>query len=302
MFRKIVAAFLCTLLFIGVLAAGGLTIKEFGRRIEFKNPVTVFQPLVQKLGINFNFNVGSDSGGSLLVNAEDKDNESGGDDSPGASGGSDVVENPGNEKPENPSMPELPTIPKPADPDVPRTVTVKQLNTLISSIRVADDKNLKTDYDRTLFESPSKSYELNGKKYSRNEYAWRTSPYLISENPFKYKCPYTGSIIEDKSKLDYDHIIPLNYVYQRVDWEKAKCNEYAYAQSVGVDVSYSANRSKGSKGPSEWLPSVNVENYCYTWLRIAQEWDIPLSKADIEMCKLYCLNAINSGQTLERID
>lgn len=299
MFRKIVATFLVCLIFIGVLAAGGLTIREFAHKIELKNPINVFQPLIQKLGIDFDFNIDSDSGGSVLVDAEgdhnDETENSDGNETtnPGGnvdSGNEDSGNNNGNESPGQ------------DEENKPTKVTKDQVNRLIAFIRVLDEKNIRTGYDRSIFESPSHSYELNGKKYNRNDYAWMTSEYLISENPFKYKCPYTGLIIEDDSKLDYDHIIPLSVVYKNTDWDAKKCNEYAYNQDIGVDVYYSANRSKSDKTPSEWLPNTNIENYCYTWLVIAAEWNIPLSQRDIDICQLYCINAINSGQALERIN
>lgn len=318
MFRKIVATFLVLLLCMGLLAAGGLTFRTFGQKIELKNPLEIYSPLVHKLGINFDINVTPDSGGSILVDAEDKEkpNSSNNTDNSNDNKESDKT----NSDKNKPSLPNLPSINTP-DIHLPsldgqsnqsnkqeNDITEVEINTkellkeLISTIKVINDKDLRTNYDRNLFESPVKTYELNGKKYSRNDYAWMTSEYLISEDPFEYECPYTGMTIEDESRLDYDHIIPLKYVYTHSDWDKEKCNEYAYAQDVGVDVYYSANRSKSDKGPSEWLPNVNIENYCYTWLVIASEWDISLSQKDIDVCYLYCLNAINSGLELERID
>ena len=299
MFKKIVSIFLCVLIVMGVLAAGGFTLQQFAERIELKNPIQVLSPLARKLGINMDLNVDPGNGGSVLVDAEDKHEDSTTPqpsnpvDDPSTTPVTEPITDPHEESSEPVDEPTTP---------VEEVFTKEQFNELLSHIMVADDRNLNTDYDRTVFENPVKSYELDGKKYNRNDYAWKTSPYLISEEPFKYECPYTGLIVTSDSTLDYDHIIPLKYVYERVSWDKDKCNEYAYAQGVGVDVKNSANRSKGAKGPADWLPNVNIENYCYTWLVIAEEWDIPLSQRDIDICKLYCLNAINSGLTLERID
>lgn len=190
--------------------------------------------------------------------------------------------------------------PKPNNQNVP--TNSEELNELIENIKVID--HIERDgYKREIFEKPSRSYELDGKKYNRNDYAWKTSPYLESEDPFVYNCPYTGIKIEDESKLDYDHIIPIKYVWDVChDWTNEQYNEYSYAQSIGVDVWYSANRSKSDKRPSEWLPDINIGNYCYTWLCIANEWDIPLFQEDIDVCIIECNKVLDSGQKLERID
>lgn len=280
MFKKIVAVFLIVLIGAGLLWFGGTSYGKFANDIELKNPVEVYDPLIKKIGLDLSVDVEKDNGGSLLVSADDETKPS----KP-------------TEKHEHSEETE-----KPTEPVQKISVSKDQLKDLIANIKVADDANLNKDYDRTTFETPRKTYELNGKKYSRHDYAYLTSDYLISEEPFQYKCPYTGLIIEDPSKLDFDHIIPLKYVYERVDWDQEKCNEYSYSQSIGVDVQNKANRSKGARGPSDWLPDVNIGDYCYTWLVIAEEWDIPLSQEDINICQLECLNEISSGHSLKRID
>lgn len=183
------------------------------------------------------------------------------------------------------------------------TVTRDDLNKLISSIRVSSGKTLQK-YDRESFEKPVQRYELNGRKVSRKEYAIRTSPYLKKDD-FEYICPYTGTIIYDKSKLDFDHIIALGYVFKYGDisnWSDDTKHKYAYAQDIGVCVLNKSNRSKSDKGPADWLPDTNIEDYCYTWLVIAAEWDIAMRQEDIDVCKLQCINAITSHHNLNRID
>lgn len=44
-------------------------------------------------------------------------------------------------------------------------------------------------------------------------------------------------------------------------------------------------RDKSDKGPSEWLPEANVDDYCYTWLVIAVSYDIPLSPEDVKVIR-----------------
>lgn len=289
MVRKLLRLIFLTFVFMTVLVFGGTSLSNFVNDTQMKSPMAVYQPLLDKLGIDLSVDIDSTIGNSAAP-----------DD------GSGKVEVNADNKNDNTEKPPVPDIDKEQDKtdkseQDKQTVTKDDLTKLIGTIRVSDDE--KANYDRALYEKPIKSYKLNGKKYNRNDYAWKTSEYLESENPFKYSCPYTGLTITDDAKLDYDHIIPLHYVWNHTDgWSQEKMNEYAYDQSIGVDVQNSANRSKSDKGPSGWLPAINVENYCYTWLCIASEWDIAMDKDDINICKLQCLNAISSGHNLVRID
>jgi hypothetical protein len=317
MIRKLIGWIIICLIFMGILYLGGTTIKQFATDIQFKNPVEVFMPLAEKLGINISLPIGGNTG-SIIVSAEETDKpiET-----------STPIET--DTHTENPTAPiETPTItpidttsPEITDtpieteqpvnteqpigtPNTQSISTIEELNTLIASIRVSSGK-ARSGYDREVFEKPTHTYEYNGRKYNRHDYAWVTSEYLVSEEPFNYHCPYTGLTVDAETKLDFDHIIALGYVYKYgeiEEWSNEKCNEYAYSQNIGVDVWYKSNRSKGDKAPADWLPDVNIEDYCYTWLCIASEWGIALRQADIDICNLYCINAIRSGNSLSRID
>lgn len=105
-------------------------------------------------------------------------------------------------------------------------------------------------------------------------YDWETERYLD---------PYTNEWIENVKETDYDHIIPLAYAnaHGAAQWGEEKKKAYADDPSVGVCCNSSDNRAKGAKGPSEWLPEENVEMYCYTWLVIAEEYNLTLSEKDL---------------------
>lgn len=183
------------------------------------------------------------------------------------------------------------------------------LQALVESIRVVDKLPTNANYDRTTFESPVKNYTLNGKKVNRNDYAWKTSKWF-NEADFTYICPYTGKVIfdaddkktdNDFGNLDYDHIVPLHSAYLRGanEWTKEQQNEYAYNQWVGVDVLNSANRSKSDKGPLEYLPAINVEDYCYSWIMICSKYDLAMTQAEIDLCTSHINDAMNSGESVE---
>lgn len=180
------------------------------------------------------------------------------------------------------------------------------LNALVSSINVIDELPEYDDYDRTIYEKPVISYTLDGKKTNRNDYAWKTSPWYNAEDN-TYMCPYTGTIIQDMDdnkqdndfgNLDYDHIVPLKSTYLRgaKDWTDEQKNEYAYDQWVGVDVLNSANRSKSDKGPCEYLPDINVEDYCYSWLMICSKYNLSMTQEEIDICVNNITIALENGE------
>ena len=177
------------------------------------------------------------------------------------------------------------------------------LTALVGSINVVDELPDLDGYDRNTFERPVRSYTLNGETYNRNDYAWATSEFLVSENPYEYICPYTGQSITDESTLDYDHIVPLHSAYLRgaSEWTQDEQNEYAYNQWVGVDVLNSANRSKSDKGPIDYLPQENIEDYCYSWLLICSYYHLDMTQEEIDICVTEIEDALEIGETVEHL-
>ena len=184
----------------------------------------------------------------------------------------------------------------------------EDLTKIINSVNTVKSLPTYNDYDRTIFEKPVKTYKLNNSTTNRNDYAWKTSPYF-NEKDYTYTCPYTGKIIKDSDDkkddkdfgtVDYDHIVPLKSAYLRgaKNWTNEQKNAYAYDQSVGVDVLNSANRSKGDKGPAEWLPDVNRGSYCYSWLVICNKYNLSMTEEEIKICNDEINKAIKNGETV----
>lgn len=183
------------------------------------------------------------------------------------------------------------------------SVTKEDILSLVDSIKVSTHEN-KEKYNRDDWEKPAKKFILDGEKVSRVKYDTYTSQYLISKDPFVYKDPYTDKEITDIKLIDFDHIVPIFYLhrYSDLSWSKEQKNKFAQDENVGVSVLNKENRSKGSKGPSEWLPKANQGDYCYSWLLIAHEYGLALRQQDIDTCKLVCLNEIASGHSLKRMN
>ena len=167
-------------------------------------------------------------------------------------------------------------------------------------------------YNRDLWEKPVHSYNI-GTKFNRNDYSWVTSPWIDSEN-WTYTCPYTGIVITDVygsdtkedhdfGVLDYDHIVPLKSAYIRggYAWTDEAKNTYAYDQWVGIDVLNSANRSKSDKGPVDYLPDINIEDYCYSWLLICSKYDLVMTQAEMDICYQYIEEALCNGEPVTHL-
>lgn len=166
-------------------------------------------------------------------------------------------------------------------------------------------------YDRNTFEKPVQNYLLGGIRLNRNNYSWMSGPFF-NQDDFTFTCPYTGNIItdmddgkddDDFGNLDYDHIVPLKSAYVRgaYAWTNEQRNEYAYDQWVGVDVLNSTNRSKSDKGPLDYLPTENIEDYCYSWLLICSKYDLVMTEDEIALCEQYILEALSDGEPVEHL-
>lgn len=168
---------------------------------------------------------------------------------------------------------------------------------LIEKIEIKD--GYETQYDRGSYTSSTQSYYFNGEEYdSIRSYAYNASKWMVDGI---YTDPYTGEAISIES-TDYDHIIPLHYanMHGAEEWADTAKREYADDPFVGVVVNSGDNRAKGDKGPSEWLPEENVEDYCYTWLVIAAEYDLSMDSDDMETIKRE-LNGVPESE-LQRIN
>ena len=89
-------------------------------------------------------------------------------------------------------------------------------------------------------------------------------------------------------RLDIDHLVPLAEAFYSGGWRwsKAKKNEYYNYLSDPrhlIAITRSENRSKGSRGPDEWVPK-NVSylcDYAYSWARINTRWGLTVTDGEL---------------------
>lgn len=78
--------------------------------------------------------------------------------------------------------------------------------------------------------------------------------------------PYTGSVTTSPADLEIDHTVALEEAHQAGGWawtteqKKAYYNDLDNPEHLQA-ATVSANRSKGSRGPTEWLPT-NIAFRC----------------------------------------
>lgn len=163
---------------------------------------------------------------------------------------------------------------------------IEKAKEMASNIKI-QEANENNNSDRNEWESSKKFITpISGKSTGIKNYAYELETGLdYTREDFSFICPYTHEEVTEITKIDYDHIIPINYVdlHGGCDWSVEEKQEYAYNTNNGVCTWNSPNRAKSDKGPSEYMPEYNKEWYCYKWLEIATRYNIPLSQADYDV-------------------
>lgn len=127
--------------------------------------------------------------------------------------------------------------------------------------------------------------------YDRTEWIkasqWKTARRSVLARDSNSICqcwidPYTKLKIDTRNKVDIDHIIPLNYVSSHGGESFSSDQKHKFATDPDnlLSVSQKANRSKGDKGLSEWMPSFSKCAYIKRWELVSKKYSIVLSKVD----------------------
>lgn len=158
---------------------------------------------------------------------------------------------------------------------------------LISGIETGEIHHI--DYDRSEWEAAFRFVSpVTNEKESLRDYSVQISSYTKyynNDDRFLFVDPYTGASIKELEDIEYDHVIPISYaaVMTNNSWSEDQKLGFSYDLLNGVPVSKTENREKGNKGPSEYLPDIRQEEYCYTWLLVSEKYGIPLLKQDLRV-------------------
>lgn len=120
----------------------------------------------------------------------------------------------------------------------------------------------------------------------------------------RWTCPYTGEVFTDPRKLDVDHMVPLGAAHAAGGHAWAPGRRQAFANELGVAhhliaVKASANRSKGKKGPEEWLPpnASYVCEYVRTWGDIKVQWELAVTAGEKALLERELVRCAGEGKS-----
>jgi 5-methylcytosine-specific restriction endonuclease McrA len=101
----------------------------------------------------------------------------------------------------------------------------------------------------------------------------------------KWICPYTGRTFTGSGDLDIDHVVPLKNAHVSGAWAWTRERREEFANELAdpahlVAVEARANRSKGDRGPEDWLPAESVCEYVSSWIAIKRRWALSMSERE----------------------
>lgn len=93
---------------------------------------------------------------------------------------------------------------------------------------------------------------------------------------------YEGKKVTESRQLDIDHVVPLSYAAKHGgdSWDAQKKQAFANDTDQLLAVTASSNRSKGDKGPGEWMPDKNRCDYSERWVNTASKYGLTISSKD----------------------
>ena len=99
---------------------------------------------------------------------------------------------------------------------------------------------------------------------------------------------FSGTYFSDPSLIDIDHFVPLANAHASGGWAWSPPDKRIYYNDLSdpshlIAVSRSANRSKGSRGPDEWMPpNPNYRcPYAQTWVNIKVRWGLAVTGSEM---------------------
>ena len=105
-----------------------------------------------------------------------------------------------------------------------------------------------------------------------------------------WELPYIGGTVTNAQQLDIDHIIPLKWAHGHGGdrWTALQKRNFANDPDNLLATSSSANRSKGAKGPDQWLPSINKCSYAQRWVQLIEKYGLMTTAGETEAIAKVC--------------
>ena len=102
--------------------------------------------------------------------------------------------------------------------------------------------------------------------------------------------PYSGGSTTSASQIDIDHIIPLRWAHGHGGdrWSGARKRSFANDPDNLLATSSSANRSKGAKGPGQWMPAINRCSYAQRWEGLIGKYGLLITTREVVAIDRAC--------------
>ncbi|MFL1485473.1 HNH endonuclease family protein [Marinobacter sp. LN3S78] len=92
----------------------------------------------------------------------------------------------------------------------------------------------------------------------------------------RWVSPFTGEVIQNAGDIDIDHVVPLVWAWHNgaSEWSRDRREAFANDPLNLWPVEASLNRSKGGRGPDEWMPPAGECQYISRFMRILIKYDL----------------------------
>ena len=100
----------------------------------------------------------------------------------------------------------------------------------------------------------------------------------------EWLCPYTGKTFYKASDIDIDHMIPLSNAHRSgaENWTREQKKAFANDSENLFSVEDNANQSKGDRGPEEWQPDINRQEYALHWIYIKEKYKLSYAPGELK--------------------
>ncbi|MCK7545021.1 HNH endonuclease family protein [Marinobacter bryozoorum] len=95
--------------------------------------------------------------------------------------------------------------------------------------------------------------------------------------------PFTGNVLQNAGDVDIDHVVPLAWAWERgaSAWSRDRRETFANDPVNLMPVEASLNRSKGARGPDQWVPPAGRCQYVARFLRIVKVYRLEPSSREM---------------------
>ena len=183
---------------------------------------------------------------------------------------------------------------------------VQLLADAVTKLQVADES--RTGYDRSKFKHWNGGEDSSDGCNTRNEVLLSEAveaPTVAAGCKLSgglWTSYYDGQEVNDPSKLDIDHMVPLAEAWDSgaSAWTPARREAYANDQGATtslVAVTARSNRSKADQDPREWMPPLPEAHcrYVSEWVGTKLRWGLAADRAEVDALTVYveaCENTV----------